>query len=316
MQVNGTNINSQLSRAIQGQTERLGEVQKKISSGRRWGERSEEPADASESRVLERQQGRIDQWKDNVTAANNFTKVTEGHLQSVTDNIQHLQELAVRGVNETTDDQVKQNLAKEIDSVIEDLVTISQEQFNGKYVFSGTYSDSPPISVTRDADGQITEVNANSNIEDWEKRSVQVHESSTRHFGALAGGKEGVFMDSAHDPSDGDLEPAGSIFDAALELRNTLQAGDTPSDSNVESLEKGLKRVTQGLVSNGVSQSSFEDMEERYQETTDSLNETLDKISGTDIAKASIQLNELRSSLMATMRMTSMTQDLNLAKYL
>ncbi len=303
------------------QQHRLGKVQQQISSGRKWQDRSEAPADAAETRTLLRQQNDQKQWQSNVGAASHWTKATEARLQGLTDNIQRIHELGVQTINGPHTKAERKVVAKEVNEMLESLVTKAESKFQGNYLFSGTRSDVSPIDVTRNADGKITAVKANfsndiDSMDNWQQREVQVNKATERKYGALAGGNKGVFMDTGHNPADGDLEPGSSIFDAAIKLRDTLEAGDVPDESLVGDIQKGLERATHAMVENGVNSSTFEDIEKRFQEIEASSNETIDEIRNTDVAQASVRLSELQSSLQATMRMTVNSQQLSLSNYL
>lgn len=305
-----------MSKAITEQREAIGDKMKKISSGKRWQKRSEAPAEAAETRALLRSQKQQQQWKNNVITAKNWTSITEVQIKNTADTVQRLNELGIQAKNDTLTDQDSKIIAKEVNSLLEGLVTKAKAKSRGKYVFSGTYSEKSPIEVTRNSDGDITAVNANGEINTWDSKKVQVDEASVRDYGALAGGKQGIFMDETHDPTDGDLEPNGSIFDAAIKLRDTLESGNAPDDSTLDAVQQGLDRVTQGLVSNGVNQNFFGKLEEDFLSMESYTQKTISELQNTDIARVSVQLNQLRSSLQASMQMTSMNQGLSLTNYL
>lgn len=85
-----------------------------------------------------------EQYQKNRDQALSWLENTESLMNSVNDIMQRAKELAIQGANGTNPDTGRESIAAEIDQMIEQLVSIANEKFQGKYVFNGEKTEDQP----------------------------------------------------------------------------------------------------------------------------------------------------------------------------
>lgn len=66
-------------------------------------------------------------------------------MTEVTEIIQKLSELAVQGGTDTVPKDARENIAAEVDQLYQQLVSLGNSQFKGKYIFNGERTDEKPF---------------------------------------------------------------------------------------------------------------------------------------------------------------------------
>ncbi len=122
------------------------ELQQQISTGKKVLNPSDDPIGAS--RTLDYRQiiDQSEQYSNNVDDADSIASNIDGVLSSIEDIMMRLRDLAVDASNEAPENQQNRDaIADEIDSLINELVFQSNQKFNGKSLFSGYKSSTTPF---------------------------------------------------------------------------------------------------------------------------------------------------------------------------
>lgn len=143
-QVTNSFIND-IQRNLQG----LLKLQHQISTGKRINQPSDDPIGADRSLDYQETIARTDQYTKNVDDLNSqasFADRTFGHMEDV---LMRIRDLAVRGSNEAPENQAnRDSIAEEIDNLINEMVNQANQQFDGRYIFSGDKTSTKPFEAS------------------------------------------------------------------------------------------------------------------------------------------------------------------------
>ena len=142
----GININTNVQslnaqRVLGSNVKSLGKSLEKLSSGYRINRASDDAAGLQISEGLRSQIRGTDQANSNVQDGINVLNTTDGSLETITNNLQRVRELAVQGGNDTLSSDQRSAIDKEIQQLAKDVTRIaSSSQFNKKNLLDGTQS--------------------------------------------------------------------------------------------------------------------------------------------------------------------------------
>lgn len=129
---------------IQDVAYRLSQTQEKLSSGKEITKPSDDPFETSRALALANDLEGTQQYQRNVNDAQAWQQVTETALSSINDAAQRARELVVQAANGTNDQSSRNAIADEIDQLIDSIKGDANAQEGGRYVLSGTKTDTPP----------------------------------------------------------------------------------------------------------------------------------------------------------------------------
>ena len=142
----GININTNVQslnaqRVLGSNVKSLGKSLEKLSSGYRINRASDDAAGLQISEGLRSQIRGSDQANSNVQDGINVLNTTDGSLETITNNLQRVRELAVQGGNDTLSSDQRSAIDKEIQQLAKDVTRIAgASQFNKKDLLNGTTS--------------------------------------------------------------------------------------------------------------------------------------------------------------------------------
>ena len=152
MRVSTAYIFDQNLSAMLNQQSELGKTQLQVSTGKRILNPSDDPAGSVQILNLQRELGLSEQYLVNADKAENKQVIEEGALQSSTDMLQRIRELAVQALNATNTQSDRQAISSEIGQLNEQLLAMANTRdSNGDYLFSGFSSNSQPYETIHGA---------------------------------------------------------------------------------------------------------------------------------------------------------------------
>ena len=119
MRVSTSYIFDQNLTAMLNQQSELGKTQLQVSTGKRILKPSDDPAGSVQILNLQREFSVTEQYLANADKAENKQSVEEGSLQSATDILQRVRELAVQGLNDTNTQSDRAAIAAEMNQLNE-----------------------------------------------------------------------------------------------------------------------------------------------------------------------------------------------------
>ncbi|MFN3412166.1 MAG: flagellar hook-associated protein FlgL [Exilispira sp.] len=134
------------------------ETNNSISSGLSFSRPSEKPLSFLSSLRLRSSLEQINLYKNNADYAKENLDFIDSNINNMTNILQRLRELIIQSANGTLDEKDRENIRREVLQLTSQIASIANEQYNGRYLFSGFEVLRPPFVIT-EVDGEIQSVN-------------------------------------------------------------------------------------------------------------------------------------------------------------
>jgi flagellar hook-associated protein 3 FlgL len=190
---------------------------RQVSSGKRVNVASDAPNEVDTILQLHTDEVRNTQIQENLGVAQADANAADGALSSAAQLMDRATVLAAQGANFTLDATGRQNIAGEVQSLLEQMTAVSNTTVQGRYIFGGDQDSTPPYQVDLTAANGVTRL---------------TNSPATRQVESADGGSFAV------------SQSAGDIFDS----RNP---DDTLASSNVFA---SLNNLRLGLLANDTTQ--------------------------------------------------------------
>jgi flagellar hook-associated protein 3 FlgL len=128
--------------------ERLADAQSRVSSGKQIEKPSDDPLGAERAVRLRGELQTTSAYRTAVDESRNWLDATDSALGSINDIVQRARELTVQAANGATTPAARQSIKLEIDALTDQLKTTLNSAYDGRYIFSGTATDTPPYDLS------------------------------------------------------------------------------------------------------------------------------------------------------------------------
>ena len=145
MRITMKELTRQMQSVITDRYSDMAKLQEQLSTGKRLSTASDNPVDTANDVKLRSTLAEESQYKTNIDDGLSFMNVTDTAMQSMNTLMQRLRELAVQGSSETTSASDRQAIQKESDQLFRQLVTLTNTNYKGDYIFGGTQSKIAPF---------------------------------------------------------------------------------------------------------------------------------------------------------------------------
>jgi flagellar hook-associated protein 3 FlgL len=145
-------MNQTLLYDLRNVTTQLSTSEQQLSSGYKLNQPSDDPYGASQALKLRADLASNQQYQSNVQDANSWQNVADIALGDIGDSIQRARDLVLQGANDTNAATDRQAIVTELNQLIDSIKTDANTQYAGRYIFSGTKTNSQPYQLgTNDA---------------------------------------------------------------------------------------------------------------------------------------------------------------------
>jgi flagellar hook-associated protein 3 FlgL len=127
--------------------ERLANAQSQVSSGKRIEKPSDDPLGAERAMRLNDQLESTGAYRTAVDESRSWLDASDSALDSLNQIVQHVRELTLQAANGSTSDAGRQAIKQQIDQLTEEAKSTLNSAYDGRYIFSGTKTDTPPYSA-------------------------------------------------------------------------------------------------------------------------------------------------------------------------
>jgi flagellar hook-associated protein 3 FlgL len=127
--------------------ERLAAAQSQVSSGKRIEKPSDDPLGADRAVRLNDQLETTTAYRTAVDESRSWLDATDSALSSLSEIVQHVRELTLQAANGSTSAAGRQSIKQQIDQLTEEAKSTLNGAYDGRYIFSGTATDTPPYSA-------------------------------------------------------------------------------------------------------------------------------------------------------------------------
>jgi len=261
------------------------QASRQVSSGLRVNSASDAPDQVSSILQLRTDEGRNTQLQANLSLAKSDADAADNALNSATQLLDRARALGVQGVNFTQDADGRKSIAGEVESILEQMVSISRTAVQGRYIFSGDDENTPAYQLDLTAANGVTQLTT---------------ASATRRLEDPAGGTFPVGKTAAEifDSS------ARSVFDAL----NSLRVGLLNNDTNA--IDAAAAKIQTASDQLNLSQGFYGGVLNRIQDATNfgqsydvQLKTELSQKVDADITAAAMTLTQGNTQLQAAFQM-------------
>lgn len=268
----GTIYNS-YTKDIQRQQENMFTIQQQVTSNKKVNAPSDDPINAG--RILSTRDlfSSFEQYTRNIDAGISYLGSAEETLSGTVDVIHRLQELAVAGADDSISSSERSNLGKYAGELYDELVSMANARFDGKYIFSGFKTDTPLYdSSTATYQG------------DANKQSIQIGAESFLTLGI--NGLE-VFQGSS-----GGVDILASVAAMKTALDNNDRAGVAAS---IDSMKSALEQVTDTVAEIGGKANRLIAVKDELENYMTETRAKLSRLEDVDMAKvySDLQFNQV-----------------------
>jgi len=233
-------------------------------------------------------------------SAMTFLSTTETALTTLNDDITELLELAEEGVSDTTTADGRSSIAEEVDGILSDILSLSNSQTEGKYIFAGTQTTTQPFS--ENLAGDI--------VYAGDSNSIDLNVSSCTTVSTNLTGDEVFF-------GTGGIGSATDLFQQVQALSDGLTADDTTQiQAAFDNLKTILSRVNDELSKVGGRETALENIEYDLTSYNTSLASIQSSYEGLDYAEAVTEYSQAETAQQASLSVLSNMSNLNLFDYL
>jgi len=254
------------------------------SSGKRVNVASDAPDQLATILQLHTDEIHNTQIQENLSVAQADAQAADGALSSATQLMDRARVLAAQGATFTTDAASRQSMAGEVQSLLEQMVSISRTTVQGRYIFGGDQDSAPPYDVDLSASNGVTALTASPATQQ-------------------------IFDTRNPDPVSTDAPPittpaADNVFAALNNLRVGLLSNDTAAitaaSASIQLASNHLNsaHAFYGTVENRITDAS------NYSSTYDvQLKTELSQKEDTDVTAAALTITQGNIQLQAAFQM-------------
>ncbi len=135
----------QLIASVQRDQAQLAKLQQQISSGSRLQQPSDDPVSAVRIFSLRTALNRQATFQSNIDTNQGFLSVTDQALGTVNDALNQAKSIALNGIGNNVNDSERAAFADQIASLVQSVTNAGNTQYNGRYLFGGSFGTSPPF---------------------------------------------------------------------------------------------------------------------------------------------------------------------------
>jgi len=289
--------NNQLTRRLLFQLQEQMQQQEKlfeqISSNKRILRPSDDPVGTSKALNLHDHLNRLSEYDNVIKVADVWTNITNASLDNATSTWSRVNEIAIAAADGTKTASDRLSMAEELEQLLQHMIQISNTTHGGRYIFSGSATDTAAFRVETDANtGRVTGVfyDGNSDLRNIKTKDGGVVPINV--VGSDAGDPDapGVFIDSISGVNS---------FQTLITLRNKLLNNDTIGISGaggiIEEIEKTARSITAAQVRLGGSQEILELDKKSIIEHNSTIDQHLSEIEDADTVQLILELNNIQN---------------------
>lgn len=286
---------------------RMDTLQRDISSGKRIHRPSDDPTAMARVFVLKNNMALNEQYTRNIDAATNTLSITDTTLNSVGNAVHRLRALMLTGQNGTLSAENRKAIVQEAEQLRSELISMANTQVNGRYIFGGLKTDIapyPPAPLTV-YDGP----------NDQGKLSVEIAPRITMEYNVTA---FQVFGDTT-PPAPATPGTANNLFDVIDEFVGFMNAPTLTTDTtdiSIPRLDAFRDSILNLRTEIGGKINRLDMSKTRLSEIGQNLETLLENTEATDVAAASLRLNQTEATFRAALSVGARALPMSLVDFL
>ncbi|AIQ14817.1 flagellar hook-associated protein FlgL [Paenibacillus durus] len=264
MRVTGSMQNMQLLRNLRNINESMTQGQNQLATGQRITRPSDDPIGVGYQMRYDTDLDRSDEFLNNAQTGTEILKTMDSLLQQASDVMKRARTLTLQAANGTYDTEQRKVISLEIKQLKEQLVTIGNSTYNGRFLFNGQKTDQAPYTI------------ANAAAEPTDSGLFYLYVSPSVKVPVSITGEE-IFGQAGTDNAFKVLDD----LSAALDANNS--AGISAS---LDKIDDSADRFSLGWAEIGARMNRFELMENRITSEQANLKEMRANVADVDVPTA------------------------------
>lgn len=290
----GTNF-LMFRRMLSGATQASSLASERLTSGKRILKPSDDPAAASIISGVRDGNARIKQFLRNLTTADRQWAQIETANRGMIDLMNRAKELAIQGNNGTLAESEREILAEEVAQISQELLSLSNTQIDGQYIFAGFRSDTVPFSL------DAAHPNANP-------AAIYAGDSNTRRIEV----SENQFIDIQLRVDDlltgtgavGETPAFQALADLEASLRNNIVDDDDPNSvgAALEQINSSVTDLINRVATVGAQTNRITQTRDRLEAQKNLNVDFISQLEDVDFAEATFEFQKANISLQAAVQ--------------
>jgi len=267
-------------------TTRLQELQDQLATGKRIRRPSDDPTSLPKVLFLRDALKQLEVYQANISDSKNLLALAEKAISSAVEVVQEIRQDAVAGANGTLAQDSLNALADKTDALLNQLITIANRSYEGRYLFGGFRTLTPPFVRTG---------------------------SVVTYQGDLGTLTREIDRGAVIDVSIPGSLVFSNLFDTVLGLIDDLRAGNIQniSSTRIQQIDQALENLLSYQAQLGARWARTENTEQRLMDFRVHLQDLLSQSEDVDIAEVIVNIqaeeNVYRAALAAGARLIQPT---------
>ncbi|MFQ5736258.1 MAG: flagellar hook-associated protein FlgL [Thermodesulfobacteriota bacterium] len=275
--------------------ETLYSLDKQLATGKRVNAPSDDPVNAGTILSSKSVLSSFNQYQRNIDSGYSYLNITEKALSSVKDVITSVKEIATTNATGTMDAVGRANSASIVSNLLDELVSLGNTEFDGRYVFSGYKTDTPALSATGAYQG------------DSNRYGIRISGTSTLTVGV--NGDE-VFKGAGGGGGT-------DILQTVSDLVTALAANDVAGiEASIGALDSSFNQVTAAVAEIGGKVNRLQSAEATLSTTRLEVSATVSNLEDADVASVISELKLGQIALEAALSSAGTVFSTNIFNYI
>ncbi|MHC4592117.1 MAG: flagellar hook-associated protein FlgL [Planctomycetota bacterium] len=288
MRVTQNMLDRNLIHSMQQNLEYLAKLNEQLSSGNRVNTVSDDVPVARRIMFLQRENQQLDTYLSNISSVDAMLSFATSTLETVSETVIRIKELATQAATETYTDMERQIMAEGVDNLLGTLVLLANVENEGNYMFSGEAIHTAPYAVSLDLAGDIQSVTYQGQMITTE---VDVGPGTTSEMNLV-----GATI----------FQGAGDLFETVIGLRDAMRASDTDEINRfIGELETSHSDIRLALGQLGERHAQLQVAQVSIESLQTLNNQVITDKQGADVAQVSVEYNSRMALLQMVMKVAA-----------
>lgn len=285
----------------QSSQQSLAQLEQQISTGNSVTQASDNPLAYGQASSVQASLAQLNAYSNAISTATTSTSANNSAMTQIHSLLAQAGEYAT-SVSSLSSSSDMANIATEAQTLITQLTSVvNQKDANGNYMFGGT-NNQPPID---------TSTGTYNTAANNQTSTTEVAPGNNVQTGIVAGGNgtSGFLVDSGSG-----VDVLGSLKQLVTDLKSGNQSAVSGSD--LTALNNALNYVSQYVGSTAANMSAVSTASTQNQQLVANQSNQLNSLTQTNIATASVQLQQIQNQYEATLEAGSRVMGLSILNYL
>jgi flagellar hook-associated protein 3 FlgL len=274
----------------------LNKIQEKVSSGKNFNRPSDDPVAMVNSLGLSNTLERIEQYQKNMDTAKGWLDINETVLEQVSNLAASAQKIALQLSSGNQSAEVQTQAASQIDALLDEAIGLGNTQLNGKYIFGGYQTATPPFAHSVSGGAETVDYNGDGN-----DLKIQIGPDQT-----ITAGKNGdtVFVDS-------------DLFASLIALKQAIASNDqTAIQQQSTNLQAATDYFNAQVSDVGIRQDHLKIQGEIFTQVSLDLKNQLGDLVNVDNNKAILEMQQRQTAYNVALETAAQISKVSLLDYL